>query len=480
MAELLTPDLCILGAGAGGLALARQARALGASVVIAEAGPIGGTGLRTGAVPAEALVAAAARAQAMRTAPAFGIAAEEPKMHFGRLNDHIKQVIAAIAPDNAEEQLAAEGITVVRAEGQFTDPRTVMAGDTTIKARRFVIATGAAPYVPDIPGLAEVPYFTTQTIFDATRKLTHLLVIGAGATGVEMAQAYRRLGAMVTVVENRVALAEVDAELREIALRQLREEGVDLREGAEVAEVQARSLGIGVTVRQKDEDQALDISHILVAAGRAPRLDGMGLEKARIRRVGAHGPLALRANLRTSNRRVFALGDAAGGRATTTAAVEQAGTVLRAALAGLPARLRQHVVPRVIHTDPEIAEVGLTEPLARAERKTNYLVLRAGYGENDRARARRLVPGLCKVITDRRGVVLGAGIVGAQAGETIALFSLAVANGMTIAEMAAAALPYPSLAGVVEVLAREARIAGKPDWRRSGLQRMMAFNRLFG
>lgn len=480
MAELLTPDLCILGAGAGGLALARQARALGASVVLAEAGPIGGAGLRTGAVPAQALVAAAARAHAMRTAPAFGIAAEEPKMHFGRLNDHIKQVIAAIAPDTAEDQLAAAGITLVRAEGQFADPRTVVAGETTIRARRFVIATGAAPHVPEIPGLADVPYFTTQTVFDATRKLTHLLVIGAGATGVEMAQAYRRLGAMVTVVENRTALAEVDAELRDIALRQLREEGVDLREGAEVVAIQARSLGIGATVRQNGEDQALDISHILVAAGRTPRLDGMGLDKARIRRVGAHGPLALRANLRTSNRRVFALGDAAGGRATTTAAVEQAGTVLKAALAGLPARLRQHVVPRVIHTDPEMAEVGLTEPLARAERKGNFLVFRAGYGENDRARAYRQLPGLCKVITDRNGVVLGAGVVGSQASETIALFSLAIANGMTLAQMAAAALPYPSLAGVVQVLTEQAAGTGRRDWRDEAMQRLIAFNRLFG
>lgn len=478
MAELLSPDLCIIGAGPGGLALARMARARGASVVLIEKGRLGGSALYAGAVPAHALTAAAERAHAMRTAGVFGIAAEDPKMHFGRLNDHIDQVVAGIAPAESVDQLKAIGVDVREADGRFADRRTVLAGDTQITARRFVIATGSRPAVPMIEGLGAVPFFTTDTVFDATRKLTHLLVIGAGATGLEIGQAYRRLGCMVTVVDHQTALADTDPELREIALRRLREEGVDLHENTEVAQVQARSLGIGVTVRSANGEDQLDVSHILVATGRIANIDDLDLDKAHIRRQRANpAALALSRSLLTSNRRVYAIGGAAGAARAVHATAHQARYVLAHALLGLAAgNPTPELAPRVVFTDPEIAEIGLTEPMARTRLRNSYRVLRAGFAENERARTRRTAYGLVKLITDKSGTVLGAGVVGPQAGELIGLFSLAVANKLNVRQLGAAILPYPSLGAVITRLSEEFS-RGQPvsPW----LERIMAFNRLF-
>ncbi len=476
MTDDAKPDLCIIGAGPAGLAAAAAARAYGASVVLVERDGLGGTSLFAGSVPAKALIAAGQRAHLMRTAPQFGIAAEEPKMHFGRLNDHIQDVIVGIAPSDAEERLTALGVEVVRAEARFIDKRTLAAGERQIRARRFIIAAGSRPSVPVIEGLGSVPYFTTDSIFDATRKLTHLLVIGAGPAGLEIAQAYRRLGAMVTVIEHKSALQAIDPELSAIALRQLREEGIDIREHTEVRAVHARSLGIGVTVASASAEENLDISHILVTTGRTPSLDSLDLDKARIRRLHGGKGLVLKAGLKTSNPRVYAVGDAAGGLYLSQMARHQAEAVVRNALFSEPARFAPENVPLVIFTDPEIASVGLTEPMARARHRNGYRVLRASFADNDRARTMRQTFGLAKVITDPRGKLLGASIVGPQAGELIALFSFAIANGLSARHLAAFTAPYPALSEIAVRLGQEffhdARV---PAWR----SRWLAFNRLF-
>lgn len=477
MADILKPDLCIIGAGSGGLTVAAAARAFGASVVLIERGKMGGDCLNAGCVPSKALIASARVAHTMRHAARFGIANDEPRANFRAVSEHVQSVIESIAPHDSIERYEALGAEVIAAEGRFVDRRTLQAGETLIRARRFVIATGSRPAVPDIPGLADVPYFTNESIFAHTAKLSHLVVIGGGPVGIELAQAYRRLGSQVTVIETAKALGRSDPELAGIVLRQLREEGVDIREETRVTEIIARSQGIGVRIAGPGgEPQTLDASHILVATGRDANLDGLDLGKARVRRDPVNkGKLLVKSNLRTSNRRIYAIGDAAGGLQFTHVAGYQGGLVVRNALFGLPIRNDDGMVPKAVFTDPEIAEVGLTEPQAKARYKGNYKVVRWSFAENDRARTLRQGHGVAKMITDRSGRILGAGIAGPEAGELITLFSFAIANKLSARHLMAFVAPYPTLSEIAKRLGTEYfRDVTANPW----LQRLMALNRL--
>jgi pyruvate/2-oxoglutarate dehydrogenase complex dihydrolipoamide dehydrogenase (E3) component len=456
MADILTPDLCVIGAGPGGLAVAEAAATFGASVVLVERGKLGGLSLNSGSVPAKALLAAAAQAQSLRTANGFGITIEEPRINTRRMHDHLDQVITGLAPRDSEARMKALGIEILKAEARFVDQRTLSAGETLIRARRFVLATGAKSVLPAIPALETVPYFTTETIFDNTRKLTHLVVIGAGPIGLEIAQAYRRLGSTVTVIETGLPLAKSDPELAEIALRRMREEGVDIRENTAVTAIQARSMGIGVAIKSGDAEQLLDASHILVAAGRLPSLDGLDLEKAGIRRSKAdNAQLQLTPGLRTTNRRVFAVGDVAGTAQSAHLAALQGERVAANVLFGRPVRLNPELVPHVTYSDPEIAEIGLTEAAAKAKHKSGVLVTRWSFAENDRARADRNGFGTAKLITDDKGRILGAGVVGNGAGELIALFSLAMSRGLSARHLMEFVAPYPAYAEIARRLGLE-------------------------
>jgi pyruvate/2-oxoglutarate dehydrogenase complex dihydrolipoamide dehydrogenase (E3) component len=448
----LTPDLCVIGAGASGLAVAEAARRVGADIVMVERGPTGGQSLRAGALALRALAAAADRAVAARGNARFGVTGDEPKVQFRRVHDHIAEIIAQAAPDGAPARLAALGIPLIAATGTFVGPQTLQAGEDEIKARRFVIATGARTLVPDVPGLFSVPYFTPETIFDNTRKLTHLVVVGAGPMGLEIALCYRRLGCDVTVVEPLKALPGADPELAAIALRRMSEEGVTLLEDTSIVAVQARSQGIGVLIRRGDESASLDASHILVAGQRVPNLEALGLDAAKVRYGEPNAPtLKLGGSLRTNNPRIFAVGEAVGPGLDHQVAIE-ADIVVRAALLREPARYEPAAVPRMTLTDPEIAEIGLTEAMARGRFKTAYQVVRASFAENDRARAARDGMGLVKVVTSRAGRILGAGVVGRGAGELAALFSLALAQKLSLADLALFSAPYPTHADIVRQL----------------------------
>ena len=477
MADILTPDLCVMGAGSGGLAVAEVARAYGASVVLVEKARLGGNALSTGAIPAKALVAAAAHAQAVREGGAFGIAADDPRVNFRRVHDHVEQVINALAPQHAAARLGALGVEVVEGTARFINRRAVTAGDTEIRARRFVIATGARLPVPSIPGLDAVPYFTSETILDNTRKLTHLVVIGGGPLGLELAQAYARLGSQVTLAENGPMLPGYDPELAAIALKRIAEEGVSLWPHAAVTAIQPRSMGIGVVVQNGESEQLLDASHILIAAERMPNLAGLDLDKAGIRMSKADPRLLqLSPALKTTNARVYAVGDAAGGQ-SVQAAVQQAHAVVRSVLLGIMAKPDPLRVPRVVSTDPELAEIGLNESSARTRHGIGFRVTRWSYADNDRARAARETYGLAKLITDRSGRILGAGVVGPGAAELVSLFSLAMASGLGANKLAELVAPYPSFAEIAVRLGEEFRRgeAAKPL-----LRQWISLNKLLG
>lgn len=464
MAEYLTPDLCVIGAGAGGLAVAEAARAAGASVLVVERARIGGNALNSGMIPVQALAAAAARLDAIRDAGRFGIAVDGARVSFRRVHEHVSQVITALRPASSPAHLKAIGAELVAGTARFVDKRTLAAGDTQIRAHRYVIATGAATRVPQIPGLDAVPFFTAETILDNTRKLTHLLVIGGTAEALELAQSYRRLGSAVTVVAPDLPLAASDSDLVAVVLRRLGEDGVVIRTPASVAAIQPRSMGIGVIVREGEAEELLDVSHILVATGRAPLLDGLDLGKAGIRRDRSDpARLQLTGPLRSTNRRVFVIGDAAGGLYSTASARTQAGELVRRAVLSLPAPAL--AVPAVVHTSPPLAEVGLSEQRARRRFGTRFSVLRAAYGETDWARATRETYGVAKVLIDRNGRIVGAGIAGTGASELVALFSLAIAQRLKLTDLAGFAVASPSLAEIANRLGETAqRLKGPPNW----------------
>ncbi len=441
----LSVDFCIIGAGSGGLSVAAAAAAFGQRVVLIEKHKMGGDCLNYGCVPSKALLAAGKRAQAFRTAGPFGIAAQKPVINHRVVHQHVRDVIAAIAPNDSVERFTGLGVQVITAAARFIDAKTVAAGDFRISARWFVIATGSSPVAPPIPGLADVPYFTNETIFDNAQMLPHLVVVGGGPIGLEMAQAHHRLGSKVTVLEGAKALGRDDPEMAIIVLQRLRAEGIEIIEGAKVTLVARGPNGVAVTLSRDGGNQTIDGSHILVAAGRRPNTSELGLEAAGIA-VEKRG-IIVNAGLVTSNRRVFAIGDVTGGAQFTHIANDDAGIVIRRALFRLPAKTTGRAVPWVTFADPELAHVGLNEAEARAKHgKIN--VLRWPYHENDRAQAERETTGHVKVITDKGGRILGASIVGAHAGELIQMWSLALSQRMKIKAMTSWISPYPTLSEI--------------------------------
>jgi pyruvate/2-oxoglutarate dehydrogenase complex dihydrolipoamide dehydrogenase (E3) component len=445
MAERLNPDICVIGAGSGGLSVAAAAAAFGVSVVLVEKGKMGGECLNTGCVPSKSLIAAAKRARAVAEARAFGVSAQPPEVDFAKVHRHVHDVIAAIAPNDAKERFNGLGVRVIEGAARFKDVDTVVVSDgTEIAARRFVIATGSSPARPPIPGLDAVPYLTNETVFDLTTRPDHLIVIGAGPIGLELAQAFHRLGAPVTVLEAAQPLAREDGECAAIVLDALAREGVDVRSNAAVARVEGIGSKVKVVVGG-DSGEAIEGSHLLIATGRRANTDGLALEQAGI--ASDRNGIMVDTGLKTANRRVYAIGDVAGRGQFTHLANYQAGLVIRNALFRLPAKVNADLVPRVTFTDPELAHVGLTEAEAKA-RGIAIRVLRWPYHENDRAQTECETVGHIKVVTDGRGKILGATIVGAAAGELITTWTLAISRGLHIKALAGIIVPYPTLAEI--------------------------------
>jgi pyruvate/2-oxoglutarate dehydrogenase complex dihydrolipoamide dehydrogenase (E3) component len=479
MAEILTPDICVIGAGSGGLAVAAAAAAFGVPVVLVEKGKMGGDCLNTGCVPSKSLIAAGKHARALARANAFGVSARGIDIDFAGVHKHVHEVIAAIEPNDSRERFAALGVRVIEGAARFRDAQTVTVsrscgGEIEIRARRFVIATGSSPALPPIPGLDGTAHLTNETVFDLTARPDHLIVIGAGPLGLELAQAFRRLGSAVTVLEAGQPLAREDPECAGVVLEALAREGVDIRTGAAVARVAAADGQVTVVVCGDGGEETLRASHLLLATGRRANTDGLGLDAAGIDHDSAG--IAVDKGLKTANKRVYAIGDVAGGAQFTHLANYHAGLVIRNALFRLPVRVNEDAVPRVTFTDPELAHVGLTEAQARG-RGVDFRVLRWPYHENDRAQAERDTRGHIKIITSRHGRILGASIVGAAAGELITTWTLAIGRGLNVRALAGIIVPYPTLA---EVGKRAAMTYFTLGLTSGFVQRIIAWLRRFG
>jgi pyruvate/2-oxoglutarate dehydrogenase complex dihydrolipoamide dehydrogenase (E3) component len=435
--EDLKTDVLVIGAGSAGLSFAAGASQMGADVTLLEGHKMGGDCLNFGCVPSKALIAAGKQAQAMRSGETFGVTPVMPEVSYRAAKEHVHRVIETIAPVDSQERFEGFGVRVIREFGAFVDKDMVQAGRFRIKARRVVLATGSSPLVPPIPGLDGVPYETNETIFDLMEKPEHLIVVGGGPIGMEMAQAHVRLGSRVTVIESAKALGKDDPEMAEVVLKKLRKEGVEILEETKAERVSGTKGAITVHTTKGD----VNGDTLLMAVGRKANIDRLNLDAAGIEHDRA---IEVGPDLRTTNRRVYAIGDVAGGFQFTHVAGYHGATVIRPILFGLPAKARTDHIPWATYTDPELAQVGLTEAQARKAHGDKLEVVRFPYHENDRAITEGKTEGLIKVMIVK-GRPVGASIAGEKAGELIGLWALVLANKLKIGAVAAMVAPYPTL-----------------------------------
>lgn len=437
--ENLKTDVLVIGAGSGGLSVAAGAVQMGADVVLLEGHKMGGDCLNFGCVPSKALIATGKAAYAQQNAVQYGVANAAGTVDYAAAKDHVADVIATIAPMDSQERFEGFGIKVIREFGHFISPTQVQAGDTVITARRVVIATGSSPMVPPIEGLDSVPFETNETIFELRDKPEHLLIVGGGPIGMEMAQAHIRMGCKVTVIEGAAALGKDDPELAEVVLETLRAEGIVIEEGAKVSKIGGAAGAIEV---EAEDGRVFKGSHLLMAVGRKSNVDKLNLEAGEIKpsRTG----IKVDDSMRTSNKRVYAIGDVAGGLQFTHVAGYHAGVIIRSMLFGLPSKAKTSHIPWATYTDPELAQVGLTEAQAKKKHGSALEVVRFHFTHNDRALAERKTKGLVKIMVVK-GRPVGASIVGYQAGELINLWALALANKMKMSQIAAMVAPYPTI-----------------------------------
>lgn len=444
--EHIHTDICVIGGGSGGLSVASGAAQMGARVVLFEADQMGGDCLNSGCVPSKALLAAAKAAHYTTGNPDMGIGGAPANVDFAAVKAHVAAVIAGIAPHDSVERFSGLGVRVIEEHARFAGPRVVRSASYEVTAKFIVIATGSKAAIPPIPGLDSVPFHTNETIFADTDKPSHLAIIGGGPIGIEMAQAHRRLGCAVTVIEAAHILGRDDPELAGLVTARLATEGIRLIEEIGVREVSKNTdTGDGadaITITLANGTY-ITASHLLVATGRTPSGGDLDLEAAGIRTE--RGAIVTDRRLRTSCKRVFAIGDVTGRAPFTHMAGYHAGIVIRNMLFRLPAKIDDRLTPWVTYTDPELAHVGMAEGAASAAYgAANIRVERVPLTGNDRARAERRTEGMVKVITHRDGQILGAGIVAPAAGEMIMAWSLAIARRQKIADMASTIAPYPT------------------------------------
>lgn len=456
-------DLVVIGAGSAGLSAASGAAQLGLDVVLFEEGEMGGDCLNTGCVPSKALLSAAKYAANARESEAYGIHSREPQISWPGVQAHIRKAIETIAPVDSQERFEGLGVTVIREHAHFTNHRTVASQSVIVRAKRIVVATGSKPALPPVPGLEDIPYLTNETIFDIPALPQHLIILGGGPIGMEMAQGFRRLGSKVTLIEMNQVLARSDASHAALAASALRKEGVTLLENHKVAGVSMDGSDIAVEAESEDERKTISGSHLLVAAGRQPVTRGLALQAGNVE-ADQHG-IKVTDKLRSiSNKRVWALGDAAGKGQFTHLAGWHASVFVRRAFFKQGTKASSLPLPAVTYTDPEVAQVGLTEQEARDRHGEKVEITCFSFDENDRAIAEGKTEGECKLIL-HKGKLVGASIVGEGAGDIIQLVGYAMSNKMKLTSLTNFISPYPTRTEVVKRAASahfSTAVFGKP------------------
>jgi pyruvate/2-oxoglutarate dehydrogenase complex dihydrolipoamide dehydrogenase (E3) component len=443
-------DVVVIGAGAAGLTAAGGPAMLGLKVALIEEGPMGGDCLNTGCVPSKALISAAGRAHEANRGLRLGVTLDRAKVDWLAVRDHIRHAIATIAPVDSQERFEGLGVEVIRDRGTLVDDRTVQVKGRQLKAKRIVIATGSRPRIPDIPGLADVPYLTNETIFDIDELPRHLAIMGGGPIGMEMAQSFRRLGAQVTVIERMRPFPRDDADAAALVMAALEHEGVVIRQQTEVTAVAKEGDDILLTLGDGEQVKA---SHLLVSVGRVPNTEGIGLEAAGVK-VGRDG-IIVDARRRTTNKRIYAVGDCREGPRFTHSSGYDGSIVVANLALGLPSKADFRALPWVTYSDPELAQVGLTEAAARAQYGDKVNVARENFSHNDRAIAEGETEGFLKIVRVGSKVV-GATIVGRHAGDLLLPWSQAIVGKATVFGMSGMIVAYPNRSDISKAVAFKA------------------------
>jgi pyruvate/2-oxoglutarate dehydrogenase complex dihydrolipoamide dehydrogenase (E3) component len=439
-------DLVIIGAGAGGLIAARFGTRLGARVLLAERDRIGGDCTWTGCVPSKSLIRAAKAAHEIRTAQRFGIDASACAVNMAAVRDYVQAKVRDIYQPTSPAALEREGIDVALGPTSFESPNAVRVGERVVVGRRYLVCTGARPTTPDLPGLAETPHLTYHNIFDLSDLPRSLIVIGGGPLGMELAQAFHRLGSSVTIVAPQL-LPHDDPDAGAVLGAVFEREGLRWLKGRAV-EVRQRSSEIGVSLDAGTEARG---QVLLVAAGRRPNVQDLGLDRAGVTYSPRGIPVDDR--LRTNVPHIFAAGDVVGGEQFSHVAGWQAFEATRNALLPGSASGRANPMAWVTFTDPEVAQVGLSEIDARQRLGHSVTVIRWDIARVDRAKCDDDEDGFIKLISDGNGVLVGATLVASRAGEMSGELSLAIAKGLSVGDVATAVHAYPTYTTALQQMA---------------------------
>ncbi len=429
-------DLVIIGAGSAGLSFAAGAVQMGAGVVLIEGGKMGGDCLNTGCVPSKALIEAARRAKGAASAKNLGVSCHDVTVDYASVMHYVRETIASIEPHDSQERFEGLGVRVIRGYAEFASKNSIRVGNETVTARRIVVATGAIPIAPPINGLDAVAYFTNETFFENRNRPDHLIIIGGGPIGVEMAHAHAQLGIKTTLIESFEILPREIAKSREIVRTKLLQDGVTVFENCDVRSIKENGAIKSITL---GDGQMVKGSHILVATGRRANVQGLNLSAAGIETTDVG--IKVDDSLRTTNRAVYAIGDVIGQEQFTHLAGYHASLVVRSALFGLPAKVRKNHIPRVTYCDPEVASVGDISD------GTGIETYRVTYDGLDRAIAGARTDGFAQIWV-KNGRVRGATIVGAQAGELIHFWSLVIAQNLKLLKASSVITPYPTLSDI--------------------------------
>lgn len=443
--KIINTDFCVVGAGSGGLSFAAGCVQMGGSVVLLEKGKMGGDCLNYGCVPSKSLIYASKFANEIKKSINVGWNNNKiSKVDFKKVHDHIHNVISKIEPHDSVERFESLGVNVIKEEGFFLDENHVETKSYIIKAKRFIISTGSSPFIPNINGLDLVPFYTNENIFDLTELPEHLVVIGGGPIGIELASAFNRLGSKATVLSASKILPKDDVEITSLLKAKLIGEGIDIHENIKINNVSKEGDLCRVDYECEDGN-GLEIksSHLLIATGRKPNITSLNLHKAGIN--FSEKGICVGKNLKTSNPKVYAIGDCIGGYQFTHVAGYHAGIAIRNSIFHLGAKIQTHAIPWVTYTDPEIAHVGVTEQQIS---DNNYKILKMNFSDNDRAQTECKTEGMIKVIVTKKGKILGATIFGPSAGELIYPWVIAMQNNMNISVIASSIAPYPTLSEI--------------------------------
>jgi len=441
-------ELVIIGAGSGGLAAAGFAAKLGAKVALVEKERIGGDCTWTGCVPSKALLKVAKVAHQIRTANDYGVCVEQPAVDMAKVRGYVRQAIESIYQHETPDRLGEQGIEVVMGAARFLNAHTIQVSERALSAKKFIIAIGARPFIPSVPGLPAVPYLTYEQIFENTHLPDRLIVMGAGPIGAEIAQAYQRLGSQVTLIDIGL-LPREEPEVAQVMSRVFAREGIQFIKGLVTA---ARQEGAKIILNVAEQEFRAEM--LLVAVGRAPHMAGLDLERVGVRYSPKGIPVD--SKLRTNVKHIYAAGDCVtDNHQFTHLAAWQGFQAARNALLPGSSQGFSDIVPRTTFTDPEVAHVGLTETQARDKYGDTVRVTYWNIDRVDRAVCENDQEGFIKVVHKKDGSLLGATVVAKRAGEAITEFVLALDHSLKLADLAGTIHVYPTYSTPVQQLAAE-------------------------